>query len=607
MAQFNLNCQWEDEVLIIQGASRSKLIEAVMQIQRLLTDNPKIDLKDLAYTLNCPLKGSNCRLAIVADSLEDLTSKLVHSQKRLKDRDCTKIKDRRGIYFFEAPLSREGSLALLFPGEGSQYINMLADLCLYFPEVRSLFDLADRVFLEKGWEVLPSHLLFMPHRPEEPPEGENPSTLWEINLAVASVFTGDYAMWTLIDRLQIRPQAVVGHSSGEFAALIAAGAMRAENGDELVKIGHDLIRLYTSLQKPNFHARLMTVGTFDPAMVASVIETENEDLYLAMDNCPHQVILCGREAAIERAYESLTKRGAICNFLPYDRPYHTPLYRQVSEQFLQFFQNRRIAAPHAALYSCATRQPYPGQPNKIRQLAVDQWSRTVRFRETIEAMYDDGIRIFVEVGPRGNLTSFVDDILAKRRYLAVPSNLHNRSGIGQINHMVGLLAAHGVDMRLDYLYEYRSPKRVSMKKASPGGQQSEKTGVEMRLTPAVPKLKIKKDSRILESIGVGPLSDPHPVTDAAHSQISRRAEVSECNTPSSEERGGDNWQNLNEAPRIANQREPGAISELQNDSRAKIMRAYFNTMQKFLSAQQNIINAYANNRNFAKRTDYRRD
>ena len=70
---------------------------------------------------------------------QDLGPKLAHALARLADPHCRQIKDSRGIYFFEEP-SATGKLAFLFPGEGSQYLNMLLDLCLHFPQVRACFD-----------------------------------------------------------------------------------------------------------------------------------------------------------------------------------------------------------------------------------------------------------------------------------------------------------------------------------------------------------------------------------------------------------------------------------------------------------------------------------
>ncbi len=503
MNRNHLHSRWETEVFIIQEESRPRLIEAGKKILQLLTEESVLEPKDLAYFLNCPWKGSKYRLAIVAETLCDFKKKLSFSLGRLEDPQCNQIADRSGIYFFAEPLGSEGTLAFLFPGEGSQYFKMLSDLCIHFPEVRACFDLADRVFLEEGRDVLLSHLLFLPKSTQELSDKKYEEMLWEINLAVASMYTGDYALLKLMERLEIKPQAVVGHSSGEFAALIAAGAMKAENDEEKVRIGRDMFRLYSSLEKPAFNARLMTVAVSDPEVVAAVIEENNGDLYIAMDNCPHQVILCGNERVMAKAGERLKNQGAICNILPYDRPYHTPMYRQVSDQFLHFFKNRKIASPHTILYSCATTQPYPAKPAAIRQLAVDQWSEPVRFRETIEAMYAAGIRIFLEVGPRGNLTGFVEDILANRGHLALPSNLHIRAGITQINHMVGLLAAHGVNMNLEYLYSRRMPESDSLEEAIRSAERPVGSEVSVRLSPEVPKIKLRSDPQFIKTQGFG--------------------------------------------------------------------------------------------------------
>ncbi len=99
------------------------------------------------------VEPASCRLAVVASSTDDLQEKLAYALKRLADPDCHQIKDLKGIYFFDTPLSKEGKLAFLFPGEGSQYVNMLADLCIYFPEVRACFDRTDRILLDQAREA----------------------------------------------------------------------------------------------------------------------------------------------------------------------------------------------------------------------------------------------------------------------------------------------------------------------------------------------------------------------------------------------------------------------------------------------------------------------
>src|SRR5262249_7711070 len=112
------------------------------------------------------------------------------------------------------------------------------------------------------------------------------------------------------------------------------------------------------------------------------------------------------------------------------------------------------------LYSCTTGRLFPTDAGAIRRLAVAHWASPVEFIRLVETMHADGVRLFVECGPRGNLTSFVQDILRGRPFEAVGANLTHRSGLTQLNHMAALLAAHHVPLRFEHLYDRRTPRKV---------------------------------------------------------------------------------------------------------------------------------------------------
>ena len=457
---------WDSEIFIVQSHSRQDLVQSIQGLIQFLSGSSEIDLKDLAYTLNCPLQESGYRLAVIADSPDTLEKKLSYAHRRLSDSQCMKIKDRSGIFFFEKPLSHEGSLAFLFPGEGSQYVNMFSDLCLHFPEVKSCFDRADQAFLKSHRDIVPSRLLF----PSDcDPSGFKPSgadshceeEIWQMDLAVISVFAANHAMSVLLDRLEIRPQAVLGHSSGEFAALLASGVILDQNEDHIVDYTLEAVDIIQSMEKQIPEAKLVAFGNLDSNTMASMIEASYQTIYLAMDNCPHQKILCVPNEAFPCFLEMIENKGAFFNILPFQRAYHTPLFQPITDRLSGLFNHINMGLPHTRLYSCSVAQPVPQDSDEIRQLAAGQWSQPVRFRESIEAMYDDGVRIFIEVGPKNNLSGFVDDILQDRSYLAVPSNVSHRTGISQLHHLIGLLVAHGVNMNLEYLYHCRGPKDLS--------------------------------------------------------------------------------------------------------------------------------------------------
>jgi acyl transferase domain-containing protein len=243
--------EWDTELCIFQGDSRKKLVEQCKELRKYLLRSGEETLLDVAYTLNVKLEEGPYRLAIVASSLEDLGKKLAHAIERLQDPKRTRIKDRSGIYFFEKPLAREGRLAFLFPGEGSQYPKMLADLCLHFPEVRSCFDTLDRAFVGYPRKYLPSHLIFpLPGDSDGKPHcGEE--ELWQMDYAVDAVLTADRALFTLFNLLGVRPHVIVGHSSGEIMALEAGGAVELSGEQERMQhilAGYNMIQRFDTLE-----------------------------------------------------------------------------------------------------------------------------------------------------------------------------------------------------------------------------------------------------------------------------------------------------------------------------------------------------------------------
>ncbi len=119
----------------------------------------------------------------------------------------------------------------------------------------------------------------------------------------------------------------------------------------------------------------------------------------------------------------------------------------------------------------------PEEPEAIRELAVAQWTRTVAFRETIEAMHADGLRLFIDVGARGNLAGFVQDTLRGRPAFAIAANVPRRSGLTQLNHLVAALFAQGVPIQPNFLYARRRPRLIDWNAPEP----PRRTTVELKL------------------------------------------------------------------------------------------------------------------------------
>jgi len=457
---------WDTEAFLLAADDRLALADRVRELRERLRERigDQVRLKDLAFTLNTEREPADgrVRLGLVAGSLDELIGRLEAVEPLLRDASRRSIRDARGLYFWDEPAGRDGenTLAFLFPGEGSQYPGMLADLCFHFPELRTEIEKADRIARETADDPPASRCLFAKSH-------DASKALWVADTAVTAVLASQWGMFQILGRLGLRPDAVVGHSSGELPALAAAGALTAAGAlategsleQALGRLAAVFRRLEAAGRIPR--AALIAVGA-GRGRVESAIRAIGGSSVVAIDNCPRQVVLAGPVGEAETIAAALKTEGVLCESLPFDRAYHTPAFEAVMEQLNAFYDGLEFHRPNCRIYSCSSSELMPSDPAAIRRLAASQWTRPVAFRETIEAMHRDGFRVFVDVGARGNLSGYVDDILRNKPAFAVAAHLPRRSGTSQLNHLVASLFAQGIRIDPTYLYARRRPSRINL-------------------------------------------------------------------------------------------------------------------------------------------------
>jgi acyl transferase domain-containing protein/acyl carrier protein len=451
--------EWECEVVLVEAPSRAELLAALDRLRAYAIQVEGVALRDLAYTLNTGLTGSAHRVAIVAANLEELAQKIDRVKQRLADPECHQIRERAGLYYFDSHELHTGKVAVLFPGEGSQYLNMLGDLCLHFPEVRRAFDVAEGAVKDPSY--LPqSSVVFPPPTFSEAEETAAEARLWSIERATESVLTADGAMYTLLHNLGFRPHMMAGHSAGEWIAMAASGMIELSG---FVSGMDRLSAMYTDLARRSEVPRIamIAVGT-GREKILELAEQIDCELHIANDNCPHQVVAVVEPRDVERMSSLLLKNGIFVEKLPYDRGYHTPSFTYICDPLRNFFEQLEMRAPSLPVYSCMTTQPYPTGRAEILDLVANTFARPLLFRQTVENMYETGVRVFVESGPRGNLTAFVDDVLRGRPHLAIPTDLLRRPGIATLNHALGMMAAAHVPLDFAPLYRRREARELRL-------------------------------------------------------------------------------------------------------------------------------------------------
>jgi phosphopantetheine--protein transferase-like protein len=592
--------RWPSEAILIEAGDREGLVRRVRRLVEQIERRPDVGLKDLAYTLaiearECvgsyrerpstlpsPSRGeglihplAGVRLGLVVGSTSELITRLESILPRIADPSCRSIRDGRGVYFWEKPLAIEGGVACLFPGEGSQYAGMLADLCPHFPEVRKLFDTSDRLARESGVDRLPSETLFG--------AATGDPALWQSGIAVNVVLSSQWALYQLLLNLGLRPSAVAGHSSGEFLALAAAGVVRVDRG--LEDRFAELAALFTRVDAAGgVAARLVGVAA-GRERVEAAIGGRAGVVSVAVDNCPHQVVIAGPTDEVEPVAARLREQGVMTDDLPFSRAYHTPAFAPMLGPIRDFFDSLDVSPPALPLYSCCSAARMPGDVDEVKRLAVAQWTRPVEFRRTIDAMHAAGLRMFVDVGARGNLAGFVEDTLRGEAAFTVAANLPRRSGLTQLNHLVASLYAHGVDLTPEYLFARRRPERIDLDAPAPSKSTSvlEVGFPEMRLSAGVIerfRAICDEDSRRVRCADALP-----PSSNGKAPAVS--SEDRPHSGPYEDEQTHDFAARLEQASFEV--RPSGGIDEPPDDP---AMLAYLDAMDGFLSAQRAVMDGY---------------
>lgn len=472
---------WPSELVLLGAVDVPALAARVSWLREVIAARPDVSLASLAATLadavgpdSDPVSASGkgatpSRLALVATSLKDLDSKLEKAQSRLQAGRGS-FQMRSGVFAAEAPV--EGKLAFVYPGEGAQYQGMLNDILIAFPEARQWFDFWDGVYAGDR-PYAPSTCVFPPTTTLDSAMFDQlEQALFGLEIGSESVFVASQALGMVTKRLGLVPDAVVGHSSGEHSALRAAGVLGSGGEEELRGTIRELNAFYRQMDAAGAVGNagsLLTVGAIDRNRILELVAPGGVqgDVHLALDNCEHQAVLFGAPERMQEVAKLLRSEGGMCAFLPFDRPYHTPLFAPVADMVRGVYDKMDFTSPDLPVYSCASTELFDTGPDAIRDLAAQQWQSRVRFTETIQRMYDDGVRIFVEVGPSANLTGFVDDVLKGKGALAVSMDSRRRPSLLHLQQTLGRIWLTGRDMTPGALFADREIDRVDLDAKAP--------------------------------------------------------------------------------------------------------------------------------------------
>lgn len=285
--------------------------------------------------------------------------------------------------------------AMVFPGQGSQAIGMLAELAEHHLVVKETFAQASEVLGYDLWTLV------------QQGDAEELNQTWRTQPALLAASVAIYRVWQQ-QYPELQPEVMAGHSLGEFSALVCAGVLDFQEAIKLVELRG---RLMQKAVPQGSGAMYAIIGLDNDAIIEACEQAAGEEVVSAVNfNSPGQVVIAGNKSAVEKAAQLCKEAGAKRALpLAVSVPSHCALMKPAADQLAVSLASVTFKKPNIDVINNVDVKKEYGA-DEIRHALVRQLYSPVRWTETVEKMAISGVKVLFEIGPNKVLTGLTKRI-----------------------------------------------------------------------------------------------------------------------------------------------------------------------------------------------------
>jgi acyl transferase domain-containing protein/NADP-dependent 3-hydroxy acid dehydrogenase YdfG len=567
--------RWPAELLLWPAGDRRALRQRLQLLGEELPAKSQIELRDLAFNLAREWRPGTETLAIVTTDKEDLITKLAEARNYLENLGGELPP---GVHFGGKP-NPDAKVAVLFSGQGSQYPDMFRQVASHFRVVSDALSEADRLLQERfanrfGARKTLSWFVYPRGAYTEATRAAAGTALRSTDVAQPALGAIEAGLWGLMRQFGLRPDMLGGHSYGEFVALYASGMI---DFAALMELSESRGRYIVDAAK-NADSELGTMAAVQASrdtvekLIAGI-----DGVLLANHNAPDQCIISGSDAGVRTAVEKISANGIEVSEIPVAAAFHSPFVAPAISALGGLIEKTSWRNGGIPVYSNSTGEPHSHDLVAIRRTMTEHLVRPVEFVAEVEAMYRDGARTFLEIGPKSVLTRLVDRILSDRPHESIAVDGGGGGIVGLLRAFAQLICA-GVNLDVAELFAGRDCLT-----ADPGNLKQLQRGT-------VPS----PHAWLLNGSGARRVHEPVRQVGVLQEELRELPANSRSATPL----GAGHLRDAVPAVPLVARLEAKEEPEMGNNKTAPtsndggVMSEYFETMRRFLETQERVMSWY---------------